>query len=73
MGDPDGVSTTQLHEHPLLSRHYRTTAFGLVNGGTAGAIYIYIFTFIGFGLAVISMAEMASMYPSYSAIVTRRN
>ena len=42
----------------------RTATFGLTNGGTAGAIYIYIITFIGFGLAVISMAEMASMYQS---------
>ncbi|KAL8698786.1 MAG: hypothetical protein Q9201_006378 [Fulgogasparrea decipioides] len=38
-----------------------TTTFGLNNGGTAGAIYIYIFTFFGFGLAVVSMAEMSSM------------
>lgn len=47
---------------PLLSWLRRTATFGLTNGGTAGAIYIYIFTFLGFGLAVISMAEMASMY-----------
>lgn len=40
----------------------RTATFGLTNGGTAGAIYVYIFTFFGFGMAVISMAEMASMY-----------
>jgi len=39
-----------------------TATFGLTNGGTAGAIYIYIFTFFGFGMAIISMAEMASMY-----------
>ncbi|KAL9004690.1 MAG: hypothetical protein Q9188_002505 [Gyalolechia gomerana] len=38
-----------------------TTTFGLINGGTAGAIYIYIFTFFGFGLSVVSMAEMSSM------------
>ena len=47
---------------------HRTATFGLTNGGTAGAIYIYIFTFFGFGLAVISMAEMASMYQSRPAI-----
>ncbi|KAI4239889.1 MAG: hypothetical protein L6R40_005441 [Gallowayella cf. fulva] len=41
-----------------------TTTFGLMNGGTAGAIYIYIATFFGFGLAIISMAEMASMAPT---------
>lgn len=39
-----------------------TATFGLTNGGTAGAIYIYIFTFVGFGMAIVSMAEMASMY-----------
>ncbi|KAL8810818.1 MAG: hypothetical protein Q9200_002286 [Gallowayella weberi] len=41
-----------------------TAVFGLTNGGTAGAIYIYIATFFGFGLAIISMAEMASMAPT---------
>ncbi|KAL6713984.1 hypothetical protein ACLMJK_008478 [Lecanora helva] len=41
-----------------------TATFGLTNGGTAGAIYIYIVTFFGFGLAVLSMAEMASMAPT---------
>ncbi|KAL9593955.1 MAG: hypothetical protein Q9219_007293 [cf. Caloplaca sp. 3 TL-2023] len=41
-----------------------TATFGLTNGGTAGAIYIYIATFFGFGLAIISMAEMASMAPT---------
>ncbi|KAI4270732.1 MAG: hypothetical protein LQ337_006496 [Flavoplaca oasis] len=38
--------------------------FGLTNGGTAGAIYIYIATFSGFGMAIVSMAEMASMAPT---------
>ncbi|KAL8808026.1 MAG: hypothetical protein Q9182_000304 [Xanthomendoza sp. 2 TL-2023] len=41
-----------------------TAVFGLTNGGTAGAIYIYIVTFFGFGLAIISMAEVASMAPT---------
>ncbi|KAL8693053.1 MAG: hypothetical protein Q9224_003836, partial [Gallowayella concinna] len=41
-----------------------TAVFGLTNGGTAGAIYIYIATFFGFGLAIVSMAEMASMAPT---------
>ncbi|KAL8698287.1 MAG: hypothetical protein Q9201_006657 [Fulgogasparrea decipioides] len=41
-----------------------TATFALTNGGTAGAIYIYIFTFFGFGMAIISMAEMASMAPT---------
>ncbi|KAL8978516.1 MAG: hypothetical protein Q9205_005912 [Flavoplaca limonia] len=41
-----------------------TATFGLTNGGTAGAIYIYIATFFGFGMAIVSMAEMASMAPT---------
>ncbi|KAI4246388.1 MAG: hypothetical protein L6R42_009932 [Xanthoria sp. 1 TBL-2021] len=41
-----------------------TATFGLTNGGTAGAIYIYITTFFGFGMAIVSMAEMASMAPT---------
>ncbi|KAL8830190.1 MAG: hypothetical protein Q9191_001571 [Dirinaria sp. TL-2023a] len=45
-----------------LDRNDITATFGLTNGGTAGAIYIYIFTFLGFGMAIVSMAEMASMY-----------
>ncbi|KAL8849400.1 MAG: hypothetical protein Q9221_005638 [Calogaya cf. arnoldii] len=41
-----------------------TATFGLTNGGTAGAIYVYIATFFGFGMAIVSMAEMASMAPT---------
>ncbi|KAH7359497.1 amino acid/polyamine transporter I [Pyrenochaeta sp. MPI-SDFR-AT-0127] len=38
--------------------------FGLINGGTAGLIWMYIGTFFGFLAAIISMAEMASMAPT---------
>ena len=38
------------------------------NAYKKGAIYIYIFTFFGFGLAIVSMAEMASMYDLVSMI-----
>ncbi|KAF2843012.1 amino acid transporter [Patellaria atrata CBS 101060] len=38
--------------------------FGLINGGTAGLIWVYVGTFIGFLAAIISMAEMASMAPT---------
>ncbi|KAF2463520.1 amino acid transporter [Lindgomyces ingoldianus] len=38
--------------------------FGLINGGTAGLIWVYIGTFFGFFAAIISMAEMASMAPT---------
>jgi hypothetical protein len=35
--------------------------FGLINGGTGGLIWMYVGTFSGFFVAVVSMAEMASM------------
>lgn len=38
--------------------------FALLNGGTAGAIWTYLGTYIGFLCSVISMAEMASMAPT---------
>ncbi|KAM5469156.1 hypothetical protein MauCBS54593_004508 [Microsporum audouinii] len=41
-----------------------TAAFGLGNGGTAGLIYVYLGTVIGFSLVIASMAEMASMAPT---------
>ncbi|MCJ1374995.1 hypothetical protein MMC20_006228 [Loxospora ochrophaea] len=37
---------------------------GLVDGGLAGLFWSYLFTFIGLGLIVISLAEMASMAPT---------
>ncbi|KAK2877814.1 hypothetical protein FQN49_001171 [Arthroderma sp. PD_2] len=41
-----------------------TAAFGLGNGGTAGLIYVYLGTVVGFALVIASMAEMASMAPT---------
>jgi choline transport protein len=41
-----------------------TALFTLQNGGTAGSIYIYLITVIGFIFAIISMAEMASQMPT---------
>ncbi|KAI1917416.1 hypothetical protein LOZ39_000408 [Ophidiomyces ophidiicola] len=41
-----------------------TSNLGLVNGGKAAMIYIYIATFVGFFASVISMAEIASMSPT---------
>jgi hypothetical protein len=35
---------------------------GLVNGGTAGLFWSYIWTLIGFMFVGLSLAEMASMY-----------
>ncbi|KAK4546636.1 hypothetical protein LTR36_001853 [Oleoguttula mirabilis] len=37
---------------------------GLVDGGLSGLFWSYIWTFIGFGLIIASMAEMASMAPT---------
>lgn len=39
-------------------------SFGLINGGTAGLIYCYLGTFLGFIVVIASMAEMASMAPT---------
>jgi hypothetical protein len=36
---------------------------GLVDGGPAGLIWSYIWTFFGFVFVVMSLAEMASMAP----------
>ncbi|OJD18037.1 hypothetical protein AJ78_01929 [Emergomyces pasteurianus Ep9510] len=36
---------------------------GLTNGGLAGLLWSYIWTFIGFGFVIFSLAEMASMAP----------
>lgn len=37
---------------------------GLVNGGTAGLIWTYVFNFFGMAFVVLSVAEMAALYPS---------
>ncbi|QSS54035.1 GABA permease [Histoplasma capsulatum var. duboisii H88] len=36
---------------------------GLTNGGLAGLFWSYIWTFVGFGFVIFSLAEMASMAP----------
>ncbi|KAK6824944.1 amino acid transporter [Apiospora arundinis] len=41
-----------------------TAAFGLGNGGTAGLVYMYILSFVGYIFVIASMAEMASMAPT---------
>lgn len=40
---------------------FSASTFILVNGGTAGAIWVYLIAFVGFFAAIASMAEMASM------------
>lgn len=44
----------------LLTATYQ----GLVDGGPAGLIWSYIWTFIGFTFVMLSLAEMASMAPT---------
>ncbi|KAJ5247668.1 hypothetical protein N7468_002651 [Penicillium chermesinum] len=41
-----------------------TSTYGLVDGGKAGMIYVYIASFVGFFAAVISMAEISSIAPT---------
>ncbi|KAK8107543.1 amino acid transporter [Apiospora kogelbergensis] len=41
-----------------------TAAFGLGNGGTAGLVYMYILSFVGYIFVIASMAEMSSMAPT---------
>lgn len=37
---------------------------GLIDGGIAGLFWSYLWTFIGFGIVMLSLAEMASMAPT---------
>ncbi|KAE8377728.1 amino acid/polyamine transporter I [Aspergillus bertholletiae] len=41
-----------------------TSNYGLINGGRAGMVYVYIGTFIGFFASVASLAEIASRAPT---------
>ncbi|PGH26560.1 serine/threonine protein kinase [Polytolypa hystricis UAMH7299] len=40
------------------------STYGLINGGMAGMVYIYVGSFVGFFCSVASMAEMASISPT---------
>lgn len=65
LGDPARVSighfgSAYLHRLIRLTKN-SVGVFGLLNGGTAGMIYVYLGTWIGFAAITISMAEMASM------------
>ncbi|PYI24152.1 GABA permease [Aspergillus violaceofuscus CBS 115571] len=37
---------------------------GLENGGMAGLVWTYVWTFVGFGFIIVSLSEMASMAPT---------
>ncbi|KAF2187994.1 amino acid transporter [Zopfia rhizophila CBS 207.26] len=41
-----------------------TLGIPLLNGGTSGAIFLFIGTAVGMGFVIVSMAEMASMAPT---------
>ncbi|KAH7128601.1 amino acid/polyamine transporter I [Dendryphion nanum] len=41
-----------------------TLGIPLLNGGTGGAIFVFLATAIGMGFVIVSMAEMASMAPT---------
>lgn len=45
----------------LVRAFERTSSWGLINGGLAGTIWIYLVGVLGFGAVILSMAEMASM------------
>lgn len=59
---------TQVSPSFSVPRHSANTTsvstIGLVNGGTAGLIWMFFVCWIGFLLVNTSMAEMASMYVS---------
>ena len=44
-----------------LASIYSTASYGLTNGGLAGLVQMYLIAVIGFGTAILSMAEMASL------------
>lgn len=48
----------------LVSR--RTATYGLINGGRAGMVYVYIGSFVGFFASVVSMAEISSVYVNFT-------
>lgn len=41
---------------------YSVSGFGLIDGGFAGLIWMFVIVFVGFIFVYASMAEMASMY-----------
>lgn len=62
MGDDVRVSITQyLVKVPELLTMISVATVGLVNGGIAGLIWVFLFAWMGFLLVNISMAEMGSM------------
>lgn len=56
------VSFPQLSHMLILTFCCRAVAYGLMNGGTAGLIWMTVFVVVGALAMVASMAEMASMF-----------
>jgi hypothetical protein len=50
-----------IHKRPQIDLN-RTSIIGLINGGTAGLIWMFVVAWTGFLAVNTSMAEMASMY-----------
>jgi amino acid transporter len=44
--------------------HTSTLSIPLLNGGTGGAVFVFLGTALGMGMVILSMAEMASMAPT---------
>ncbi|KMU80626.1 hypothetical protein CISG_08614 [Coccidioides immitis RMSCC 3703] len=58
----------ELLDSPRCDLGVHVTHEGLNDGGVAGLFWSYVWTFIGFGFCVYSMAEMASMLVESSHI-----
>ena len=61
MGNASRVVPIPQCRYSATYSHNSSAIFALPNGGTAGLVYVYIGTVIGFAAVVASMAEMASM------------
>ena len=47
-----------------LKQYHSTASYILPNGGLAGMVWMYLVSLFGFSFAILSMAEMSSMYVS---------
>ncbi|KAI1981092.1 hypothetical protein LOZ55_000978 [Ophidiomyces ophidiicola] len=56
-------SLNRARRHMGVYVGYRSQEQGLADGGIAGLFWSYLWTFIGFGFCMCSLAEMASMAP----------
>lgn len=61
MGSAAGVWFTLTRTNVMAKSFYSVAYYGLINGGTAGFIYTFIFSACGLTVLVASMADMASM------------